>query len=302
MMRASACFLALFVAGCSSSSGTSVDGGGDVLVVKTHDAGHDAKKDAPPADRDAGTVCSPAPAPDAGIGDAAIDAARDAVPDVTDATAKPDVDAGPIACTRDTECPAGDICDTNRNQCIANVGGDAGKAACSNAPPDGGGAVGTCAVNADDICCGPLGGCTVNPAHVDAGDLPATRVPLPATDVCCPGAAGDSYCQGKLSDDMATCSGNVCTTCLDTCVRNNLSAYQKFLGYQLTDCGCTANGECYSDCHDATSAEPSSACGTCLAAQTAEDLSSTCTLTAAGDCSNDPACTAFQACAGACPM
>jgi hypothetical protein len=40
----------------------------------------------------------------------------------------------------------------------------------------------------------------------------------------------------------------------------------------------------------------------CLTAQTAEGLSSTCTLTAAEDCSNDPDCTAYQACAGACPM
>jgi hypothetical protein len=149
------------------------------------------------------------------------------------------------------------------------------------------------------MCCGVAAGCIANPARVDAGAFPP---PLSPPDPCCPGSAGDTYCQGKLSNDVATCSGNVCTTCLLTCITATPVAYQKFLGHQLTDCGCTANGECYSACHTATSSDPSSACGTCLAAQTTEGLSSTCTLTAAEDCSNDPDCTAYQACAGACPM
>jgi hypothetical protein len=91
-------------------------------------------------------------------------------------------------------------------------------------------------------------------------------------------------------------------TCLEACIEANPSAYEKFLGHQITDCGCTESGECYSACHESTSADPSSACGTCLAGQTADGLSSTCTLTAAEDCSNDTACTAFQVCAGMCPM
>lgn len=300
-MRSYAFLLATFVVGCSSSSGATVDAGNDVVVTKPHDAGHDVKKDAP--EKDAGTVCSPAPAADAGAPDAARDVAVDAPPDATDGGAP--VDAGPIHCTQDVACPAGDICDTAKSECVANVGGDGGLATCSNAPAtgaDGGGVPGKCGINAADLCCGGTSGCAANPALVDAGPQPKTPIPLPPTDPCCPGAAGDTYCQGKLSDDMATCTGYVCTTCADTCVRANLAAYQKFLEYQLTDCGCTANGACYTACHDAASAGPGTACGDCLAAQTAEDLSSTCTLTAAEDCSNDPNCTAYQACAGGCPM
>jgi len=304
-MRSSyALLLATFVVGCSSSSGTTQDAGNDV-VTKPHDAGHDAKKDTAAPEKDAGTVCRPAPTatPDSGARDAVADVAQDALPDVTDAA--PKAEAGPVHCTQDVECPAGDICDTAKSECVTNVGGDGGPATCSNAPAqgaDGGGVPGTCGINANDLCCGPTSGCATNPAHVDAGPLPKTPIPLPPTDPCCPGAAGDTYCQGQLSDDQATCTGNVCTTCTDTCVRANLAAYQKFLGYQLTDCGCTSDGACYDACHDATSADPGTACGTCLAAQTAEDLNSTCTLAAAGDCTDDPSCTAFQQCAGACQM
>jgi len=306
MIRASALLAVLFAAGCSSASSAPDDAGADVVVaMKARDAGQDAKKDSAPLvhHEDAGTVCAPAPpapAAEAGKEDAEPGATHDAAKDTMDA-GKPDADAGPIHCTHDSECTAGDICDTNKGVCIANAESDAGPQLCGS-NTDGGGVPGACAVNPDDMCCAGRSGCVANPAKVDAGPLPEAPIPLPPTDPCCPGAAGDTYCQGKLSDDSATCTGNVCTTCLDTCVRGHLAAYQKFLGYQLTDCGCTANGGCYDACHEATTAAPGTPCGMCLAAQTAEDLSSTCTLTAAEDCSNDPSCTAFQACAGACPM
>jgi len=294
MMRLSALCFAMFVVGCSSSRATVEDAGEDAPRTPPHDAGHDVVKDAAPH-KEAGLVCSPPVAPaDAGKPDAEKDAAKDASKDADkDGKDAAPADAGPIHCTQDQDCPAGDVCDTSSHECLAN-GGDAGASRCGS-PPDGGGAPGTCSVNPDDICCGVAAGCIANPVRADAG-------PLPTTDSCCGGPAGDLYCQGKLSNDMATCTGNVCTTCLLTCMTATPAAYEKFVGYQLTDCGCTADGECYSACHTATSSDPSSACGMCLAAQTAEALSSTCTLTAAMDCSNDPDCTAYQACVGACPM
>jgi hypothetical protein len=296
MMRASTLCLAVLLAGCSSSSSsTPVDAGNDVSV-KPHDAGHDAKDAA--THHDAGTVCNPVPVEDAGV-DGATDAkARDAESDVKDdatdagAAMATDADAGPIRCTLDTQCPTGDICDTkatgaSAGTCVANTGATF----CASVPADGGGAPGACSENASDMCCTATAGCIANPT-----------AKLATANVCCPGAAGDTFCQGKLGDDTATCSGNICTTCVDTCIAANPAAYQKFLGYQLTDCGCTADGDCYAACHDSATRAPTSACGMCLVAQSKEGLSSTCTLSAAGDCSNDPACTTYQACAGMCAM
>jgi hypothetical protein len=100
----------------------------------------------------------------------------------------------------------------------------------------------------------------------------------------------------------ASDAGDAATSCVDACVLKYPAPYQKFVGYQLMECGCTATGACYSDCHDSTTLAATSACGMCLAAQGAEGLASTCTLAAAGDCSMDVDCSAFQACAGMCPM
>jgi len=297
MMRAFAlCFLMLAV-GCSSSSNAASVATDDGGSSKPEDAGHGAKDARDAGEQmEAGLVCSPhVVTTDAGKHDAAKDASNDAGADAKDATPG-DADSGPIHCTGDVDCSPGEVCDTSSHACLTN-GGDAGVSQCAS-PPDGGGAPGTCTVNPNDMCCGSASGCVLDPARVDAG--PPTIVPPP--DSCCPGSAGDTYCQGKLSTDTATCTGNVCTTCLLTCMTASPAAYEKFLAYQLTDCGCTANGACYSACRTATSSDPSSACGTCLAAQTTEGLSSTCTLTAAEDCGNDPECTAYQACAGACPM
>jgi hypothetical protein len=87
-----------------------------------------------------------------------------------------------------------------------------------------------------------------------------------------------------------------------TCRSASPAAYAKFAAYQVTDCGCTPDAACYSVCSESTSLDAGSACAECLAAQAKDGLASTCTLTAAADCSNDPECTAYQACAGACPM
>ncbi len=90
--------------------------------------------------------------------------------------------------------------------------------------------------------------------------------------------------------------------CEGNCALRNPTAYAKFVEYELDECGCTPTGPCYSDCHASTTAAPTSSCGMCLTAQGNDGLSSTCTLAAAADCSMDTECTAFQACAGACPM
>jgi hypothetical protein len=295
MMRAPAyapLFLALFVAGCSSSSTpeASVDAGNDVAVHKTHDAGKPVLKD---AGHDARTVCEPVVTHDAGVEASVSDAAIDAPAD----TAPPNGDAGPISCTLDTQCPTGDICNTKSSgegagTCVANVGATF----CSNAPDtdagSAGGQPGSCSVNAADMCCSATAGCIPKPA-----------APAVGGGACCPGATGDTYCQTQLSDDHATCgAAGVCTTCMDTCISANPVAYQKFIAYQVADCGCEANASCYEACHTSTTSDPTSACGMCLTAQSTEGLGSTCTLAAAADCSDDPNCTAYQACAGACPM
>jgi hypothetical protein len=160
---------------------------------------------------------------------------------------------------------------------------------------------------------GPAGkDASANPIAQEAGGHDDTRTvcdPLLATDA---GLTKDGESDAKAVDSAASPhpSKDAMTadadaghpTCLEACIADNALAYEKFLGHQLTDCGCTESGECYSACHESTSADPSSACGSCLAGQTADGLSSTCTLTAAEDCKNDTACTAFQTCAGTCPM
>jgi hypothetical protein len=287
-MRIAALYLTVFIMGCSSSSSNTPDG--DASSGPHDDAGRSARDS---GRHDAATVCAFRAVQDSGTDAGGDSSALDARADSHDAgpATATDADAGPIHCVNDTQCPTGHVCDTKAGAlhsatCIPN----AGATLCVDPPADGGGAPGMCSENSDDMCCTVAAGCVAKPASA-SGQSP-----------CCPGAQGDSYCQTKLANSAATCSGNVCTTCLDTCVASNPAAYQKFLGYQLNDCGCTANGACYSACHDSETAAATSPCGMCLAAQTAEDLNSTCTLTAALDCSNDKACTAYQACAGACPM
>jgi hypothetical protein len=287
---------ALLMMGCSSSSSTTpseVDAGHDA-AEKKHDAGK--PKTTPDAGSDARTVCEPAPIVDAGV-DAPVDSGLpDALADVA-VDAAPPVDA-PIACTSDLVCPAGLVCHTKTTgegagTCVANDG----TTFCTGEPAGvdgggGGGIPGKCSINADDMCCTVGAGCVAKP---EAGVV--------GGGACCPGAAGDLYCQSQLSNDQASCgAAGLCATCMDTCLNANPAAYQKFLGYQVTECGCAADGSCYDACHTSTTTAATSTCGQCLAAQSKEGLTSTCTLAAAVDCSNDPHCTAYQACAGMCPM
>jgi hypothetical protein len=136
--------------------------------------------------------------------------------------------------------------------------------------------------------------------HRDAGadgqvdgesDAPRAVDATPAVDA----AAGDASSKDAGVDAPPP-------SCMQQCIDAHRAAYEAFERYQVSECGCVADGECYSACHASTTLAPSSACGTCLAAQTAEGLSSECTLAAAHDCAEDMACTAYQSCAGACPM
>ena len=106
-------------------------------------------------------------------------------------------------CTSDSQCAAPTpVCDTTgvggtTGACVATTG------QCSGTPGATGGAPGTCAPNASDMCC-PMEPCIPDPAAGASGEFG-----------CCPGAAGDSYCQSSLGNLLATCSsGDVCTTCL----------------------------------------------------------------------------------------
>lgn len=244
-----------------------------------------------PPSNDAGavrTVCEP-PVYDAGptSDQDASDAAADVTPDdAGDAGVK---DATPLGCAKDTDCTDGGVCDTTSKACVA----DTGATLCGGAlPSDGGGVPATCTVNASDICCSD--GCVAHSSIPDGGV---------GGGACCPGPEGDKYCQSLLATSAATCgAGNLCTTCIDSCIDAHLAAHAKFANYQVSECGCIANGPCYDKCHTSTTMDPTSDCGACLAAQSGEGLASTCTLAAAADCSNDPDCTAYQQCAGKCPM
>jgi hypothetical protein len=287
MMKTPAVLLGVFLlGGCSSSSTpTTDDDASSPDDSSAHDTGstshHEAGPDSGPAARG---VCLPRV--DAGSDASARDAATDAKPKDA-APAKEGGEAGTVHCTSDPDCSSGDLCDIKTSKCVANTG----KTYCMDLP-DGGGTPGTCSVNSDDMCCTEAAGCLARPPE-----------PMVGGGACCPGAAGDKYCQSKLSDDTATCgAGNSCTTCMDSCINANPGAYANFLQHQVEDCGCVADGACYAACHDSTTTASSSACGMCLASQTGEGLSSTCTLQAAADCISDPDCSAYQACAGMCPM
>lgn len=245
----------------------------------------------PPIDAGAvRTVCEP-PVYEAGVNPDvdASDASPDAIADdAGDAGVK---DAAPSGCAKDTDCTDGGVCETATKACVANTGS---KVCGANLPGDGGGVPATCTVNPADICCSQADGCIAHSSIPDGGV---------GGGACCPGAEGDKYCQSLLATASATCgAGNLCTTCIDTCIDAHMAEHVKFANYQVNECGCIANGPCYDKCHTSTTMDPTSDCGACLAAQSSEGLASTCTLAAAADCSNDPGCTAYQQCAGKCPM
>jgi hypothetical protein len=90
-------------------------------------------------------------------------------------------------------------------------------------------------------------------------------------------------------------------SCSAACEKTNPQEFELFHGYQLLECGCTGGGACYAACEKATTLGSDSPCARCLAGESEEGLSSTCTLAAAADCADDGACQNYQACAGACP-
>ena len=98
-------------------------------------------------------------------------------------------------CTADAQCAAGQVCDTlgaSAGKCVTNVG------LCTGAPNGLGGAPGTCANIGSDVCCASQ----------------SCFAPASSGTACCPGLAGNTYCQGALANSSATCTqSNTCTTC-----------------------------------------------------------------------------------------
>lgn len=94
-------------------------------------------------------------------------------------------------CTSDKQCvdqAGGPVCNTTTGECVAGT--------CAiDAGVTSGDGVGTCPVNASDICC------------------TGTCQPGPGANACCPGAAAAAYCATKLANPHATCTNNVCTAC-----------------------------------------------------------------------------------------
>ena len=96
-------------------------------------------------------------------------------------------------CTLDSQCPAGDVCNTGTGQCQTNT------ADCSGTPGATGGQPGTCTVNAADMCC------NAQPCIAGTG-----------AEACCPGSAGNTYCAGLpggTNNSVCNPNGYVCTTC-----------------------------------------------------------------------------------------
>jgi hypothetical protein len=80
----------------------------------------------------------------------------------------------------------------------------------------------------------------------------------------------------------------------------------KFEGFTLQECGCATGSPCLATC-TAECANPAtitqtSPCGLCLGAEQAKGVASACIIKAAlTDCSADPTCGPFLACAQPCP-
>jgi hypothetical protein len=93
--------------------------------------------------------------------------------------------------------------------------------------------------------------------------------------------------------------------CKTDCTMKYMSGYEAFLFDTVQTCGCTASGacasECAANCSDPTSITPSSPCGTCIGGEVSKGLTSTCLLSAVGNCNGQPTCRQFLACVQACP-
>ena len=138
--------------------------------------------------------------------------------------------------------------------------------------------------------------------------------PLALLVACSSGTAGTgggtttSTGGSKTTTTSGTTSSTTTgTACQMACTTSNMAAYQKFQGYLLADCACTAASPCTTDCAASCTAgmpnttAPSAACSTCLTNESTKGLSSTCTVAAGGTCIGDATCAPFVTCAQNCP-
>lgn len=124
-------------------------------------------------------------------------------------------------------------------------------------------------------------------------------------------SSNSSTTSSTASTTTGTGGGTTTTTssssdnCQANCIANNQTAYEKFAGDQLTECGCKSGAACASDCTaecaDPTTLTATSACGMCLNTEGGKGLGSACTTAAVGDCAADNDCKAFTTCVLACP-
>ena len=102
-------------------------------------------------------------------------------------------------CTADSQCSGGTpICDIGTGKCVATTG------QCSGTPGATGGKPGVCAANSNDMCC------QAQPC------IPDPQTSTNGVFACCPGSAGNTYCQSAqaLGNTSAACTSSfTCTTC-----------------------------------------------------------------------------------------
>ena len=105
------------------------------------------------------------------------------------------------------------------------------------------------------------------------------------------------------SSSSSSSSGDGGVSCEQTCANSNMTAFKKFLGYQLQTCGCAAAAPCAATCTSDCAmpsmllADETDPCGTCLGSQGGTP----CTTSAGETCVSDSSCSPFVQCAIACP-
>ena len=121
-------------------------------------------------------------------------------------------------------------------------------------------------------------------------------------------ASSSSQSSSSATGSSTTSTGTGgAPSCNDQCTTMYPTAYQKFVGYELTECGCATGSPCATDCAGSCASgkpngtSPNSACATCLSAEGNKGLGSSCTLTAAEtDCAGDSTCKSFSSCGLCC--
>ena len=179
---------------------------------------------------------------------------------------------------------------------------------------------GTCGENAQCVCSPGLGGCgcfpTACPGVVSAFNATTTCMDggSPAGDAG-PGDAGPGDAGAGPGDagpgpmdagnvDAGYMDGGPGQNCYNACIANNMAAYQLFIGYEISKCGCgsgTCASDCTAECANPSSYSTSSACGTCIGNQENLGSSSSCITGAGIACEINGSCSPFISCSQPCP-